>query len=121
MNDAQAERVLLAVQELAITVRDEGPEAVDAAARAVLKAAGDDPIAALIVAAATVPIDEPVDPWWQDGLPTIGPRQLRPCGTMAAYARHRANGEQPCAPCRAAHAAEKREARHAKNALRAAV
>ncbi|MFC8282902.1 WhiB family transcriptional regulator [Streptomyces cyaneofuscatus] len=30
-------------------------------------------------------------------------RQLAPCGTDAAYDRHRRNGEQPCDPCRRAH------------------
>lgn len=27
---------------------------------------------------------------------------LKPCGTHAAYARHRARGEEPCQPCREA-------------------
>lgn len=26
-------------------------------------------------------------------------RQLQPCGTMAAYTRHRRHGETPCAAC----------------------
>lgn len=26
-------------------------------------------------------------------------RQLKPCGTYAAYARHLRNGEKPCGPC----------------------
>jgi predicted component of type VI protein secretion system len=30
------------------------------------------------------------------------PAQLLPCGTSAAYQRHRKAGEQPCAPCREA-------------------
>lgn len=30
-------------------------------------------------------------------------RVLRPCGTQAAYARHLAHGETPCAACRADH------------------
>jgi WhiB family redox-sensing transcriptional regulator len=30
------------------------------------------------------------------------PRQLQPCGTVAAYRRHIAHGERPCTPCRAA-------------------
>ncbi|KUJ69902.1 hypothetical protein ACZ90_07930 [Streptomyces albus subsp. albus] len=32
-----------------------------------------------------------------------GGRRLAPCGTDAAYDRHRRNGEQPCDPCRRAH------------------
>lgn len=26
-------------------------------------------------------------------------RELKPCGTFAAYARHKKNGEAPCEPC----------------------
>lgn len=32
------------------------------------------------------------------------PRELRPCGTPAAYQRHRKNGEEPCFVCKLAHA-----------------
>lgn len=27
------------------------------------------------------------------------PRELKPCGTMAAYMRHRYHGERPCEAC----------------------
>ena len=67
MNDTQAENVALAVQRLAIVVRDEGPAAVDAAALDVFLAAGGDCTAALIIAAALIRVDEPLDAWWQDG------------------------------------------------------
>lgn len=30
------------------------------------------------------------------------PRQLKPCGTEAAYQRHRRRGEEPCEPCKQA-------------------
>lgn len=33
------------------------------------------------------------------------PRELRGCGTSAAYRRHRAHGEEPCQDCKDAHAA----------------
>jgi len=33
------------------------------------------------------------------------PRTLQPCGTNAAYQRHRRKGEYPCPPCLEAHAA----------------
>ncbi len=36
-------------------------------------------------------------------------RRLHPCGTRAAYERHRARSEQPCDPCRVAQAAYDRE------------
>lgn len=44
----------------------------------------------------------------------VQPKVLRPCGTDAAYFRHRKHGEDPCLPCRAAHAEEERQrqARH---------
>lgn len=47
------------------------------------------------------------------------PRDLAPCGTRAAYRRHRRAGETPCAPCRAAaaeHNAAMRSQRHAREA-----
>lgn len=37
------------------------------------------------------------------------PRQLRPCGTQAAYDRHLRNDEKPCDPCKRAHADALRE------------
>ncbi|RRQ81516.1 hypothetical protein [Streptomyces griseofuscus] len=42
--------------------------------------------------------------------PTRGPRELKPCGTRAAYLRHRAKGEN-CPECRAANAAADRRYR----------
>lgn len=33
------------------------------------------------------------------------PKVLKPCGTNAAYARHKRAGEYPCTPCLEAHAA----------------
>lgn len=37
------------------------------------------------------------------------PRQLAPCGTGAAFQRHKRNGETPCDACREAKNAEARE------------
>lgn len=34
--------------------------------------------------------------------------ELEPCGTRAAYVRHRRAGEDPCAACKDAHAAGRR-------------
>jgi hypothetical protein len=31
------------------------------------------------------------------------PRELKPCGTDAAYSRHLKRGEDPCDPCKEAH------------------
>lgn len=44
---------------------------------------------------------------------TSKPRELKPCGTNAAYHRHRRNGEYPCAPCLEAHAQNVKEAKNA--------
>lgn len=38
-------------------------------------------------------------------------RDLRPCGTEAAYRRHRRYHEMPCEPCYLAHAAYVRNTR----------
>jgi hypothetical protein len=38
-------------------------------------------------------------------------KALKPCGTNAAYQRHRRNNEYPCPPCLAAHAANVSEAK----------
>lgn len=94
MTDARAERILLAGLNLAVTIRDEGPDAVHTAAEAVLEAAGGDPIAALSALAVAIDPALPLYPWWQRG-----DRILRPCGTRAAYVRHQRHGEQPCQPC----------------------
>lgn len=32
--------------------------------------------------------------------------ELKPCGTPAAWRRHKRHGEEPCAACREAHSAE---------------
>ena len=37
------------------------------------------------------------------------PFELKPCGTDAAYRRHRRHGEKPCDTCREAHNARKRK------------
>lgn len=47
-------------------------------------------------------------------------RELRPCGTEAAYQRHLRHGEEPCEACDRAHAAYVRAAYHDNPARRAA-
>lgn len=37
-------------------------------------------------------------------------RELQPCGTWAAYERHRTRGEEACGPCKAANREKGREA-----------
>jgi hypothetical protein len=43
-------------------------------------------------------------------------RELKPCGTIAAYQRHRRHGEDPCEPCREANRAHSGPATRARNA-----
>lgn len=43
-------------------------------------------------------------------------RALKPCGTVAAYRRHRKNGEDPCDLCKKANATVQRERREVKKA-----
>lgn len=64
MRDGQANLVKEAVLNLAVVIRDEGMDAVVEAARIALKTAGDDPVAALCVAAALIDTEAPVNEWW---------------------------------------------------------
>jgi hypothetical protein len=47
-------------------------------------------------------------------------RELKPCGTPAAYARHLYHDEPPCESCRAAHSAHKTESNSERSRFRAA-
>lgn len=51
---------------------------------------------------------EPRDTRGIDTAPTKT-RELRPCGTRAAYVRHKRNGEEPCLACHTAYKEYKRE------------
>lgn len=126
MKDQQAGRVAEAVLNLAVTIRDEGPDAVRAAAERALKAAGGDPVAAIAIAAALVRVDEPADTWWAPPAPPVAvarprrqrtrpgaTRQLAPCGTHAAFVRHKAHGEEPDHECVIAERAYQRD-RHSR-------
>lgn len=53
------------------------------------------------------------DPAASPSVPTIGARELQPCGTEAAYRRHLRRGEQPCRACVAAQRVGVRERRSA--------
>lgn len=104
MNDEQADAALIAALELAVAVRDDGAEQVRNAAGRLLDASGGDSVAALAVTAALVRTDLPVDAWWQRGLAGVGRRApaldgLAPHGTHAAFNRHKAHREHPCAEC----------------------
>lgn len=45
--------------------------------------------------------------------PDVPPRELQPCGTAAAYQRHRRYNEPICEPCMTANAANRRRQRRA--------
>ena len=48
------------------------------------------------------------------------PRELEPCGTAAAFQRHKYRGEEPCQPCREAHNIQSNIYKKALNERRAA-
>lgn len=75
MDDDRAAHVLEALLNAAVVIRDEGPASVREALADVLAAAEGDPYAALAVAAALVPVDKPLDRWWQHlrSVPMIEP------------------------------------------------
>lgn len=118
--DRTATELIDSVLELAIAVRDLGPDDTRLAAAAVLDAAGGDPIAAVCIAAALVPVDQPVDRWWQrrgagfrqaqaaeHGRPTRERTRIRvapdtdcPAPGFGTIRVHRNAGQKPCARCR---------------------
>jgi DNA polymerase III delta prime subunit len=63
--ESHLDLIILAAHEAAITIRDEGVDATREAAQRVLQAAHGDAIAAISVLAALIPVDRPLDPWWQ--------------------------------------------------------
>jgi hypothetical protein len=71
--------------------------------------------ALVVVLAAMIPTDHTAGQLlaWTEQLPTRAANArvvaLRPCGTHAAYWRHKANNEPPCADCRQAERAYQRE------------
>lgn len=71
MDDVQGERVLLAGQNLAIVLRDEGEAAVNKAVDELIASADGDHRAALVVLAAMVDVDRPTDAWWEAFAPTL--------------------------------------------------
>ncbi|MEV0996918.1 hypothetical protein [Nonomuraea sp. NPDC050202] len=96
-NDAYAQRLVEFACELACTVRDDGP----AAAAALLATLTPEDRATLpIVMAAMIPVELPpaVLLAWHTGTPT-NRQGLQPCGTHAAYNRHKDRGEEPCDAC----------------------
>ena len=46
--------------------------------------------------------------WAKEQYQGLREKGLKPCGTEAAYVRHRRNGEEACMACKGAHAARQR-------------
>lgn len=103
MNDDHATAAIEAALDLACTIRDEGPDAVRRATARLVATCQGDTGAALAVLAALIDVNRPVDAWWQRGLDGLGfkepTRGLEPCGTHAAFNRHKDHGEMPCDAC----------------------
>ena len=107
-----AERMVTKACELACLVRDSDSVTIG---DYLAKFSSDEKDALLIVAAAMIPDDRPVDDLlgWvsfdQYGRSLDQPRDttgriLQPCGTYAAYRRHLRHKETPCDACRDANA-----------------
>lgn len=111
LTDDQATRAVEAAVALAVALRDEGPQEVQRLARDVIRHAAGDPVAAVALVAALVNLDAPLNAWWTPSEPAPRPagRPLKPCGTNAAWMRHKRNQEPIDDACRAAHAADERD------------
>lgn len=111
-NDARrrgylAERMVTVACELACLVRDSDAASIGEYLQTLRS---DEKDALLVVQAAMIPDDKPVDDLlsWitfdQYGRPLDAPRDrsgriMQPCGTRAAYRRHLRRKEKPCDPC----------------------
>lgn len=120
-----AERLVPVAADLVLRVRDEGRDSIG---HLLITLTPEERWALPVVLAAMVPPDLPVGDllawvtWDEHGhpldstVPRLPARQsergLQPCGTHAAFARHKTHGEPPCAACikaeRAYHARRRR-------------
>jgi hypothetical protein len=73
--DVLAVDLLDAIGDLAVIVRERNPTAIRRQLHQVLALGGDR--AALVVAAAMIPTDQPVDPWWTEPDPTAENNRAR--------------------------------------------
>ena len=95
ITDAAAEDLLQQMLTLAVAVRDEGPDAVTAILDGIT-----DQRAALVVAAALIRVDQPVDRWWQQGMPDGGLTVTGHCTRCADPIHDRLPTVRYCEPCR---------------------
>lgn len=110
-DDAYVDRLAEVALELAVRVRDEGPEDNRRWLHTALPEQADRE-ALLYVLAAAVPDDRP----WPELTAWTVQRRLKPHGTQAAAARHRYRQEPLCGECRDA---ERDRDRHRKQDQRA--
>lgn len=76
-SEKQLDAAAAAVVDLAVAVRDLGPHDTAHIAREALAALNGDAVAALIIAAAMIRDDQPIDRWWQQ------PATAQPAWTSA--------------------------------------
>jgi hypothetical protein len=96
MPDDYADQVAEVAMELVSRVREDDPEANARWLKSVIDGEHD-LVALAVVLAAAVPDDKPFShsiAWTR-----MPARVLRPCGTVAAYRRHKARGEEPDQDC----------------------
>lgn len=101
MNQVITERMVPVACDLVDRVRDQSPQAVQELIHSLNP---QERYALTVVLAAMVPTDRTVTELlaWIDGPATVYvPRValLRPCGTHAAYVRHKKRDERPCEAC----------------------
>jgi hypothetical protein len=112
-----ARRMVPVAASLACTVREEDATSIGELLDGFTK---QELYGLVVVLSALVPVDSPVGDllawadWSEEATAIMNPpqpvtRDLRPCGTTAAWARHYARGELPCDPCRQAKAVDSAE------------
>lgn len=123
--DAYADRLAAVAVELVQRVRDDDPQDNGRWLAGELPDPADQ-FALCFVLAAAVPDERPwahLTAWARlpRGGRTLGPNELAPCGTRAAYRRHLAHGEDPCDDCKDGNRVEERERGRARRAVDNAV
>lgn len=92
MNDTKAERLAERILELAVEMRDTEPAVTAEIAARIVADAGA--VEALMLAAALIDVEQPVNRWWQAGLAGLRPEvpSRDECGSHRAYNAHRRAG-----------------------------
>jgi hypothetical protein len=122
MTEAELESI---AQQLVARLRDDDPEAVNRWLSLVMPNPTDWYRLCFVLAAA-VPDDQrwsELTAWWTNPPAGTEPVEFRrqpvmPCGTAAAYRRHRKANEAPCQPCADAERARDRDRRQRQRAAK---